>query len=258
MRFAERLLDRCLVLIQNKRWYLFNNLLVNAMSNAPLPILYSYRRCPYAMRARMALFAAEIPVEIREISLRNKPAHLLQVSPKGTVPVLVISDKQVIEQSLDIMDWALQQHDPNGWLNVSAKARQHWITMNDGPFKKTLDQYKYPDRHPEYPQQHYRALGEGYLQQWEQQLSQHRYLTGDQASIVDVALFPFVRQFAAVDADWFATSQYVHLRTWLANWVESALFARIMQKYPTYQDSAEWKKAHKRLFIKHHWSIDEV
>lgn len=207
------------------------------MSNAILPILYSYRRCPYAMRARMALFVAEITVEIREISLRNKPAQMLQVSPKGTVPILVVNNQQVIEQSKDIMIWALQQHDPEEWLNVAVEERERWIGMNDGPFKKVLDQYKYPDRHPEYAQTHYRAQGEIYLQQLEQQLSQHRFLIGDKATLVDVALFPFVRQFAAVDAEWFASSQYRHLNAWLTYWVECELFARIMQKHPTYLDS---------------------
>lgn len=209
------------------------------MTQTKLPILYSYRRCPYAMRARMALCVADIAVEIREISLRDKPVHMLQVSPKGTVPVLVLNDGQVMEQSLEIMDWALQQNDPESWLNVAQEIRQGWLEMNDGSFKSALDRYKYPDRYPEYAQSHYREQGEAFLQQLEHKLTQHRFITGNNATIVDVALFPFVRQFAAVDAAWFAVSPYPKLRGWLANWVESELFARVMQKYPTYQASTE-------------------
>lgn len=125
-----------------------------------LPILYSYRRCPYAMRARMALSYAGIPVEIREISLKQKPAHMLQVSPKGTVPVLVLPDGQVIEQSLEIMHWALQQHDADGWLSADPPHAALLIAENDGAFKQHLDRYKYAIRFPEYPAEHYRAQGE--------------------------------------------------------------------------------------------------
>jgi glutathione S-transferase len=199
-----------------------------------LPILYSYRRCPYAMRARMALHVANIQVEIREIALRNKPVHMLQVSPKGTVPVLVMPNGQVIEQSIEIMDWALRQHDPHAWLDVDAAQRQYWIAMNDGPFKTALDRYKYPERYPEFTQAEYRLQGESHLQQLELNLRQHAFLLGSQASIVDVALFPFIRQFAAVDTAWFASSDYSHLLGWLAHWTESKLFADAMQKYPTY------------------------
>jgi glutathione S-transferase len=206
------------------------------MIQSPLPILYSYRRCPYAMRARMALHVANIAVEIREISLRDKPAHMLQVSPKGTVPVLVLNDGQVIEQSIDIMDWALQQNDPQDWLAVDDMQRQYWIEMNDGPFKAVLDCYKYPERFPALSQVAYRAQGEAYLQQLESALQQHRFILGHQASIVDVALFPFIRQFSAVDAVWFGGSKYRAVLDWLNNWVGSELFTRVMQKYPTHLD----------------------
>lgn len=199
-----------------------------------LPILYSYRRCPYAMRARMAIWAANIQVAIREISLRDKPAHLLQISPKGTVPVLQLPDGTVLEQSLDIMQWALAQNDPRGWLNADREAVGQLIALNDGDFKKALDRYKYPDRYPEHTQEFYRAQGEHFLQRLEVALGHYDYLLGDKPSIADVAIFPFIRQFAAVDAEWFASSPYPRLRVWLEEWLESALFTEVMQKFPTY------------------------
>ncbi len=199
-----------------------------------LSILYSYRRCPYAMRARMAIWAANIQVEVREISLREKPAHLLQISPKGTVPVLQLPDGTVLEQSLDIMQWALAQNDPQGWLNAAPEAVNALITINDGDFKKALDRYKYPDRYPEHTQAFYREQGEQFLQRLEAALAQHDYLLGDKPSMADVAIFPFIRQFAAVDAEWFASSPYPKLRVWLEHWLESALFAEVMQKFTTY------------------------
>lgn len=199
-----------------------------------LPILYSYRRCPYAMRARMAIWAVNIPVEVREVSLREKPAHLLQISPKGTVPVLQLSDGAVLEQSLEIMSWALGQNDPQGWLDADREAAHALIAMNDGDFKKSLDRYKYPERYPDQAQQVYRAQGEQFLQKLETALAQHAYLLGEHPSIADVAIFPFIRQFAAVDATWFESCGYAHLRTWLESWMASALFTEVMQKYPTF------------------------
>lgn len=202
-----------------------------------LPILYSYRRCPYAMRARMALWAAQVQLEVREVSLRDKPAHLLQISPKGTVPVLQLPDGPVLEQSLDIMQWALAQHDPQGWLHADREAVNHFISINDGDFKKALDRYKYPERYPEQPQVFYRQQGEQFLQLLEAALQQHRFVLGESASMADVAIFSFIRQFAAVDAEWFAGSAYPQLRAWLNGWLESALFVQIMRKFPTYIES---------------------
>jgi glutathione S-transferase len=201
-----------------------------------LPILYSYRRCPYAMRARMALSYAGIPVEIREISLKQKPAHMLQVSPKGTVPVLVLPDGQVIEQSLEIMHWALQQHDADGWLRADPQHAALLIAENDGAFKQHLDRYKYAIRFPEYSAEHYRAQGELFLAKLEQRLQQSTFLAGDAISPADIAIFPFIRQFAAVDHDWFESTGYIKLQSWLQHLVESALFKRVMVKYPDYTD----------------------
>ncbi|ABE48777.1 MULTISPECIES: glutathione S-transferase [Methylobacillus] len=202
------------------------------------PILYSYRRCPYAMRARMALHYANIAVDIREIVLKAKPTHMLQVSPKGTVPVLVLPDGVVIDESLDIMRWALQHHDPEGWLGSPALLAQaeSLIAENDGPFKHALDRYKYAIRFPEQPPEVYRAQGEIFLQQLESRLQQQSYLLGSHQGLADVAIFPFVRQFAMVDQPWFLSAPYPQVRAWLQAWVESERFAAIMQKYPIYTD----------------------
>ncbi len=201
-----------------------------------LPILYSYRRCPYAMRARMALSYAEIPVEIREISLKQKPAHMLQVSPKGTVPVLVLPDGQVIEQSLEIMQWALQQKDADGWLSADPQHATLLITENDGSFKESLDRYKYAVRFPQHSAEDYRQQGELFLAKLERHLQQSAFLLGNAMGMADVAIFPFIRQFAAVDDAWFETTGYVKLKLWLQHLVESALFQQVMVKYPVFTD----------------------
>ena len=201
-----------------------------------LPVLYSYRRCPYAMRARMALKYAGVPVEIREISLRDKPKSMLEASPKGTVPVLVLQDGQVLAQSLEIMYWALAQRDEDAWLAVDLEHAQALIEENDGDFKYALDRYKYPDRYPEQQQLFYRAQGEVFLQKLETLLAAHPYLLSARLSMADIAIFPFIRQFAAVDAVWFAQASYPKARVWLAGLVGSTLFESIMQKQPTFVD----------------------
>lgn len=201
-----------------------------------LSILYSYRRCPYAMRARMALYCSGIEVEIREISLKEKPRHMLAVSPKGTVPVLVLNDGRVIDQSLDIMLWALKQRDVDDWLNVNMPQAIALIEVNDGMFKQSLDRYKYAIRFPEHPAQYYRSEGEQFLQQLESQLARQKFLMCDRPSFADIAIFPFIRQFAAVDETWFQTSAYSQLKNWLQYWLNSDLFAQIMVKYPLYHD----------------------
>jgi glutathione S-transferase len=195
------------------------------------PILYSYRRCPYAMRARMALKLAEIGVEIREISLRDKPAHMLQVSSKATVPVLVLQDGTVIDESLAIMYWALKKHPLIDHIDASSEAL---VLENDGVFKQALDAYKYPERQPNLTQQQHRAHGEIFLQKLENLLHENRYLFSTSASLADLAIFPFVRQFAAVDVAWFDASPYPKLQAWLRTLVESTLFVSVMEKQPTY------------------------
>lgn len=199
-------------------------------------ILYSYRRCPYAMRARMALTKANIAFEIREISFRDKPSSLLQVSPKGTVPVLVLEEGDVIDESIDIVFWALTLNDPDNWLAIDREVADALIAENDGDFKINLDRYKYPERFPDMPQADYRARGETFLQKLEKRLNQHQYLMCDTVSVADIAIFPFIRQFANVDRAWFDTATYPRLRDWLNALLAWDLFEAIMKKQPTYLD----------------------
>jgi glutathione S-transferase len=197
---------------------------------AALALLYSYRRCPYAMRARMALSYAGIAYQVQDISLKDKPAGLLAVSPKGTVPVLVLPDGQVLEQSLDIMHWALQQHDPAQWLGIDHVNSQALISENDGAFKQALDKYKYASRFPEQSAASYRSQAEVFLCKLELALQDQPFLSGTHLSLTDVAIFPFIRQFAAVDANWFAQAAYPKLQAWLQARLESSLFLGVMVK----------------------------
>ena len=199
-------------------------------------ILYSYRRCPYAMRARMALKYADIDVEHREIELRNKPQSMLLASPKGTVPVLCMGDL-VLDQSLDIMNWAIRQSDPDGWGGVDDVIAQAWITKNDGPFKVLLDQYKYPNRFPDLEQTE--VLKESLqimLLPMEQSLQGSQYLMGDKMTWVDIAIFPFIRQFSMVDAKQFERLPIPATKQWLAQHLQSKLFHSVMSKHPVWRD----------------------
>lgn len=202
------------------------------------PILYSFRRCPYAMRARMAIAVSELSVALREIELSNKPEAMLSVSPKGTVPVLVLPDGQVIEESLDIMRWALVQHDPQDWLGQAPDDAQRLIEWNDGEFKYYLDRYKYADRYPEQTQTVYRQQGEVFLAELEPRLHRTRFLCGATFGLADAAILPFIRQFAAVDNAWFANSPYPAVLHWLDNFLTSNLFAAVMRKYPPWKADA--------------------
>lgn len=198
-----------------------------------LPILYSFRRCPYAIRARLAITYAGIPVEIREVQLRHKPGQMLAMSPKGTVPVLQLPDGKVIEESLDIMYWALAQNDPDNWRNTSEDS-ERLIQWNDGDFKYYLDRYKYADHYPEFPESYYRSQGEIFLAKLESKLTKNQYLSGNHFSILDAAIFPFIRQFAAVDNQWFLSSEYRCLNNWLNGLLASDLFVSVMVKYPVW------------------------
>ncbi|WP_460410550.1 MULTISPECIES: glutathione S-transferase [unclassified Pseudomonas] len=191
--------------------------------------LYSFRRCPYAMRARMALRYSNVPVEIVEVSLKAKPAAMLAISPKGTVPVLDAGG-QVIDESLEIMRWALAQNDPQDWLLDGDSRIAELIEANDQGFKVHLNRYKYAERYPEQPMEIYRAEGALYLQRLEELLEGREYLLGDHPSLADIALLPFVRQFAHVDREWFAQTPYVRLQVWLLRFLESELFTSIMKK----------------------------
>ncbi|MFJ1267103.1 glutathione S-transferase [Legionella lytica] len=194
-----------------------------------IPTLYTFRRCPYAIRARMALAYAQISVTQYEVDLKNKPLELLQHSAKGTVPVLILQNGQVIDQSLDIMLWALKQADPDGWLNPKLKAAgDKLIHQNDTQFKPILDRYKYS---PEPTiARNYREQAHSYLKHIDSLLASRPYLLADHISLADIALFPFIRQFFMVDKAWFAQSEYTHLQTWLQSFLDSELFHRIMQK----------------------------
>lgn len=200
-----------------------------------LPVLYSFRRCPYAIRARLALRCAGIRCELREVALRDKPPELLACSPKGTVPVLVLDEGEVIDESLDIMVWALSRKDPEGWLNIDREVATSLIDENDNEFKNYIDRYKYPDRYPEETRATYRAGGEIFLAKLESRLEKGPFLCENHLSLVDVALLPFVRQFAYVDIDWFQGSRYRSVNAWLQRFLESAQFVSVMEKYPAWQ-----------------------
>ena len=204
-------------------------------SIAALPVLYTFRRCPYAIRARIALRYADIDVEQREVALRDKPAHLLAISAKGTVPVLQLPDGKVIDQSLDIMSWALRHSDPDRWL-VAADAHEalRWIRLNDDIFKPLLDRYKYAERHPELSRlQHLERAVDCFLHALDQRLQTHSYLLADCISWADGAVFPFVRQFAMVDKNAFDTLPLPGLQAWLGSWLSSELFASVMKQPPS-------------------------
>ncbi|KRP41174.1 Glutathione S-transferase [Pseudomonas libanensis] len=192
-------------------------------------LLYSFRRCPYAMRARLALRYSGVAVRIVEVSLKAKPAEMLALSPKGTVPVLSVEGR-VLEESLDIMQWALAQHDPDDWLLEGNPAVLALITENDQAFKHHLNRYKYAERYPEQPMEHYRAEGGLFLHKLEDLLTNREYLLAEHMSLADVALAPFVRQFAHVDREWFAATPYRRLQAWLQRFVESPLFIAVMAK----------------------------
>lgn len=206
-----------------------------------LPILYSFRRCPYAMRARLAIRASGISVVLREIVLRDKPAELIEVSPKATVPVLLRPDATVLEQSLDIMRWALARDDPHGWLRVDETDDvQALIDLNDGAFKQLLDRYKYASRHPERSAADYRDEAIALmLSPLNDRLARHRHLLRNTASLADMAIVPFVRQFASVNSGWFASAPLPHLQAWLAEITSSPLFDSVMAKFAPWRPGDE-------------------
>lgn len=200
-----------------------------------LPTLYSFRRCPYAMRARMALWISGTLCELREVKLANKPDELRAASPKATVPVLVLPDGQVIDESIDIMRWTLSRHDPEGWL---AGEHPGLISRNDGPFKHHLDRYKYDTRHNSDPHEHRGAALE-ILRDLDARLGDRNHLCGASRSLTDIALFPFIRQFANADREWFDAQPISNLQRWLAEHLASDLFSAIMAKYPPWQPDDE-------------------
>lgn len=194
------------------------------------PILYSFRRCPYAMRARLALSVSGVQTELREVVLRDKPQAFLEVSPSATVPCLA-TQEEVIDESLDIMHWALRQHDPQSWLEMPIEGYE-WIARCDGPFKHALDRTKYATRYPaEDPDQH-RVIAAQFLSDLEKQMGGWIFA---KPTLADFAILPFVRQFAFIDKPWFDAQAWPHLREWLARFLTSDRFAQIMTKY------GQWK-----------------
>ncbi|MBV4537166.1 MULTISPECIES: glutathione S-transferase [Pseudomonas] len=196
-------------------------------------ILYSFRRCPWAMRARLALRYAGCAVQVCEVAMKNKPAELLALSPKGTVPVLATADG-VLEESLDIMRWALAQNDPQDWrLQADPAAAQHaeaLIARNDSVFKAQVNLYKYAERYPEHSREHYRQQAEPWLAELEGLLEGRPYLLAGHPSLADAALLPLMRQFAGVEPQWFAEAAYPRVRSWLQGWLASELFKAVMAK----------------------------
>ncbi len=201
---------------------------------AELPILYSFRRCPYAMRARMAIAVSGVEVEHREILLRDKPAEMLAASPKGTVPVIVLPNGDVIDESLDVMRWALALNDPEEWLGGVESAL---IAANDGPFKTALDQYKYPARYDLEDTTKPRDAAMMQLMSLNDRLSEQAFLTGERRAFTDIALFPFLRQFANTDRIWFDALPLPSLQTWLDGLISSELFEMVMVKHQPWKAS---------------------
>lgn len=194
------------------------------------PVLYSFRRCPYAIRARLALAAAGVQVSLREVVLRDKPEAFLAASPSATVPCLV-TPEGVIDESLDIMLWALRQRDPEGWLEMPEEGFD-WIARCDGPFKRALDRTKYASRYPEEDPEAQRALAGAFLSELDARIE--TWLFGH-PTLADFALLPFVRQFAFIDRARFEAEDWPALQGWLARFLESERFLGVMEKYPPWQ-----------------------
>jgi len=208
-----------------------------------LPILYSLRNCPYAMRARMAIFKSGQTVLLRDLVLSNKPEEMMQASPKGTVPVVVLEDGTVIEESLEVMLWVLHESDPNDLLHsYEESALLEMLTLInefDNVFKVRLEQYKCAKRYQEDNIEECRMACQQYLQQLEQRLSKHAFLISDKESLADIALLPFIRQFARVERQWYLQAPYPKVRTWLNNYLQSAMFSKVMAKHPLWLDSQQ-------------------
>ena len=192
-----------------------------------LPILYSFRRCPYAMRARMSIVREGYGVELREVVLRDRPEHMMEISPKGTVPVLLLADGTVIEESLEIMQHVL------GW-NLSEE-EAHWVERNDEEFKFHLDRYKYPNRYDDVDEMEQRTLASAYLNDLDARLGEGPAF----AAQLNDALFPFVRQFANHDRDWFDAQSWANVHAWLAQHLESEEFKRCMKKEKQWFEGTE-------------------
>jgi len=209
------------------------------MTAQTLPILYSFRRCPFAMRARMALFVSRQTYELREVVLRDKPPHMLALSAKGTVPVLLLPNGRVIDESLDVMRWALGEKDPHNWLGPDAGEMTALIQECDTDFKAHLDRYKYASRYNDSDPPTHRAAGAGFIQRLDARLGATAYLFGEHKALADIAIAPFVRQFALADWDWFFAESYPHVQRWLDDFITTEPFTAVMDKYDPWRAGDE-------------------
>jgi glutathione S-transferase len=219
-----------------------------------LPILYSLRNCPYAMRARIAIFKAKQTIELRDVVLSNKPDEMIAVSPKATVPVLVLNNGRVIDESLEVMLWALKESDPDNLLHYSYHSEEDSYKHNnektlsemltlihtfDDEFKVRLEKYKCAKRYKEASITECRVACEKFIQVLENRLTSHLFLMSDQESLIDIALLPFIRQFARVERQWYLQSPYPRVKQWLNNYLQSPMFTKVMAKYPLWLDNHE-------------------
>lgn len=212
----------------------------------PTPVLYSFRRCPYCMRAHMALKNSAIKVELREVDLNDMPQEALAVSAKATVPLLVFSDGSFIDESWDIVKWAVAQNDPDNWSGENDEYlmdAEMLVETNDFSFKEDLDHYKYADRHPQQTEEEYRLACEEFIEELEDMLADHDYLLGNQLTLADIGVFPFIRQFSLVDKDWFEQSPYNNVKHWLTTIINTSLFQQVFVKHSL------WKKGDQAIYI---------
>jgi len=214
----------------------------SASNTSDAPILYSLQNCPYAMRARLALLLSEQAIIIRAISLKDKPQVMLNASPKGTVPVLILPDGKVIDESIDIMLWALEQHDPKNLLQRDKpeieKKILALIAQGDAQFKHPLEQYRAAKRYHRDSEVHWREQCERFIQTLEKGLSETGYFIGSEPSLADYSFIPFMRQFGRVDKKWFAIAPYPKLKTWLSRQLQSQLYAKMMVKHEFWSEQS--------------------
>ena len=213
--------------------------------NRKYPILYSFRRCPYAMRARLAIKASGLIVEIREVELKNKPKEFLNISPKATVPIVCISSKQIIEESLDIMEWALKINDPLKLLKHEKLNRieiHSILNKLENEFKQNLDRYKYSSRFDLPNPKLYRDKNLQTLNEFNNLLQNNKGIYSSNLSLLDYAVFPFIRQFRNVNSVWFDSLELKFLQTWLYELIDSDEFSSIMKKYEI------WKPNQKPIY----------
>ena len=205
-----------------------------------LPILYSFRRCPYAMRARMAIHISGQKCELREVLLRDKPPSMLEYSAKGTVPVLILQDNKVIDESLDVIDWALNLNDPDNWQrSKDTEKTKELIKINDGEFKYHLDRYKYSKRYDNEDPEFHRKRCLKFIESINNELNNSEYIFDDNISYADIVLLPFIRQYRIADIEWFDSLPYNNLKKWLSSFLDSYLLNSIMKKYDLWKEGDE-------------------